>query len=378
MTTRRQPLQIESTLQTETLMPSFHLPAPTHRYWSQAWALALLCLTAACGAVADDDQDKAGDWHGVLEELSGALFSVAGTAADDVWVAGADQGGGLGPTVLHYDGSSWTKRDTGLKDGDLLWVHAFDDGTVFFAGAKGRILRRQGGTFEQLVTPDTQYVWGVWGASPDDMWAVGGRADGGHGFIWRYQGKQWTAVTLGPDLPSPKAWFKVWGRAADDVWFCGMGGAMLRYDGAKLAAVDSGTKRNLLTIHGRADGSLITAVGGAFSATLVAGSAGGSWHDVTPAGDPPLQTIGVHHRGAAAYAVGMQGTVLRHDGSGWAAEAHGLPFYEDLHGVWIDPAGGVWAAGGQVVAPPFTDGALIYRGKTPPARATAGDIVTLK
>ena len=77
----------------------------------------------------------------------------------------------------------------------------------------------------------------------------------------------------------------------------------------------------------------------------------------------------MHHRGQTAYAVGLQGTVLRHDGAGWTPEAHGLPFYEDLHGVWIDPAGGVWAAGGQVVAPPYTYGALIYKGSSPPARA---------
>ena len=340
-------------------------------------ALALVALWTTCCGTEETDQDK-GSWHVVLAELSGALFSVSGTSAADVWVVGADQGGGAGPTALHYDGATWTKHDTGLPDGDLLWAHPFADGTVFFAGAQGRILRRKGGAFAQLATPGSQYVWGVWGTSPDDMWAVGGQANGGQGFIWRYQGEQWKVVTLGKDLPAPAAWFKVWGRAADDVWFCGMGGAILHFDGVGFAAVDSGTTRNLLTLHGRADGSLITAVGGAFSGTLVATSAGAPWQDVTPAGDPPWQTIGVYHRGQTAYAVGMQGTVLRHDGVGWIAEAHGLPFYEDLHGVWIDPAGGVWAAGGQVVAPPFTDGALIYKGSSPPAQADVGALLPSK
>jgi hypothetical protein len=304
-----------------------------------------------------------------LADLDGALFSVAGTAPDDVWTVGADQGGGRGPTALHWDGATWTAHDTRLDGGDLLWVHVFDGGPVLAAGSHGRILRRaDAGAFEPMATPSQRTVWGVWGASPEALWAVGGLATDAAGFVWRYQDGSWSEVALDPAVtPAPAAWFKVWGSAADDVWFCGTDGALMHWDGAAFAAVDAGTKRTLLTVHGRADGSLVTAVGGQFSATLVASRAGAPWQDVTPPGDPPLQTFGVFHRGETAYAVGMQSVILRHDGAAWQVVDPALDLYEDLHGVWIDPAGGVWAAGGQVIAPPFRSGTLLHYGTSPPA-----------
>jgi hypothetical protein len=93
---------------------------------------------------------------------------------------------------------------------------------------------------------------------------------------------------------------------------------------------------------------------------------GAAWVDVTPAG-PPLQTYGVYHRGGEAYSVGMQTTILHHDGFSWSEEPTGLTLAEDFHAVWIDPEGGVWAVGGKLDAAPFTHGAIIYKGQVPPA-----------
>lgn len=325
---------------------------------------ALVASLASCRGGGGEAEAR---WYLVMDALDGALFSVTGTAADDVWIAGADQGDGLGPTVLHWDGSSWERLDTGIEDGDLLWAHAFEGGPRYFAGSDGVILRHQDdGGLERMDTPSDQIVWGVWGSSPDDMWAVGGQTDSGHGFVWRDQGDGWEPVDLA-GLPTPPAWFKVWGTAADDVWLCGMEGALMHWDGSSLTEVDSGTNRSLLTVHGRADGSLVTAVGGAFSATLVASEDGGPWHDVTPPGTPPLQTFGVYHRGDVGYAVGIQSIVLRHDGEAWHPADHDLEVYGDLHSVWIDPDGGVWSAGGVVQTPPYLLGTLIYRGTDPPA-----------
>lgn len=339
----------------------------THRPALRLLRLLLSWGVVVCAAGCGKDAEPGPAWQVVARELDGALFSVAGSAEDDVWIAGANQG--AGPALMHWDGERWTQPETGLDIGDLFWVHAFEDGTVYAAGTDGHILRGKGDDFEIMPTPDDmQEVWGLWGASPDDMWAVGGLASGGRGFVWRFDGDTWTAVDLDAALPHPPAWFKAWGTAADDVWFCGMDGALMHWDGSTFEALDAGTTRTLLTVNGRADGSLVTAVGGQFTATLVASEDGGPWHDVTPPGDPPLQTFGVFHRDDEAYAVGMLTLVLHHDGSAWSAQDVGdLPVFEDLHGVWIDPAGGVWAAGGQITTPPFTSGTLIYKGPSPPA-----------
>ena len=119
-------------------------------------------------------------------------------------------------------------------------------------------------------------------------------------------------------------------------------------------------------VHGRGDGSLVTAVGGQFTATLVASSDAGPFADVTP--EQTDQMFGVHHSETEAYAVGMLSSVLHQKGEGaWKHEDTDLTLFYDLHGVWIDPEGGVWAAGGQVVSPPYGEGALIYKGKRAPS-----------
>lgn len=315
-----------------------------------------------------DDRDRADEhavWHVLAEEQPGALFSVTGTAADDVWVVGADRGDEAGPTILHFDGQAWELHDTGVPFADLVWVHAFEAGPVYVGGTGGLVMRYDGGSFDRLETPSEQDVWGIWGAVPDDVWVVGGDPNVGMGFIWRDRGEGLEAVDLPAEVPSPSAWYKVWGTGREDVWFCGVDGALLHYDGEEFSEVDAATRRPLLTIHGRSDGSLITAVGGQYSATLVASTDGSPWRDVTPKG-ATLQMFGVNHRGREAYAVGMQTTVLRHDGSEWVVEPTGLELVEDFHSVWIDPDLGVWAVGGQIVSPPFTRGALIYRGANPP------------
>ena len=327
---------------------------------SLTWALAVSGCSEQAGP-----HSEGGSWHVLAEDQPGALFSVTGTAEDDVWVVGADRGDGAGPTLLHFDGERWELHATGVEFADLVWVHAFEAGPVYAGGTAGLMLRYDGASFERLTTPSEQDIWGIWGATPDDLWVVGGDPNIGAGFIWRDRGQGLEPVALPEELPSPSAWYKVWGTERADVWFCGVDGALLHYDGSEFSEVAADTSRPLLTIHGRSDGSLITAVGGQYSATLVASKDGAAWRDVTPR-EATLQMFGVYHRNQAAYAVGMQTSVLHHDGSKWVEEPTELDLAEDFHSVWIDPALGVWATGGQIVSPPFTRGALIYRGSEPP------------
>lgn len=328
---------------------------------------ALLACVAACSDAPDANEAR---WHVVAEDLPGALFSIAGTAEDDVWVAGADRGDGQGPTLAHYDGTSWTFPDTGLEAGDLLWLHVPGDGQIFAVGSEGTILRSDddGHTFTKLETPDRRVVWGVWGSSNDDVWAVGGDASmASFGFLWQLSGAAFEERVLPARLlPAPNSWYKVWGTGADDVWLCGTDGAMVHWDGSDFEGVDSGTDRPLLTVHGASDGSLVTAVGGQFSATLVESSEQGEFEDVTPEG-PPLQMFGVFHRAGSAYAVGQESTVLERSNEGWTElDTEALDVVADLHGTWIDPTGGLWAAGGQILSPPYDDGVLLFRGVDAP------------
>src|SRR6185369_11697214 len=106
----------------------------------------------------------------------------------------------------------------------------FTDGPVFFGGEHGRILRYVGGAFEPMATPpESGKVFGIWGTSPTDLWAVGGTGIG-DGFAWRYDGTAWRALTLPTELKNLSL-FKVWGQRTDDVWLVGSLGAAGHWDG---------------------------------------------------------------------------------------------------------------------------------------------------
>src|SRR5690606_23021079 len=79
------------------------------------------------------------------------------------------------PTVAHYDGQAWETHDVDAASGDALWVHVFSERAILVAGGEGMVLSWQEGEWRRVAGPDTRAaVWGVWGASPADVWAVGG------------------------------------------------------------------------------------------------------------------------------------------------------------------------------------------------------------
>jgi hypothetical protein len=326
-------------------------------------------LAAGCGSGGEQDAPQ---WQVTLDHEPGALLSVWGTSDRDVWAVGADAGDGSGPTVLRQEGGAFSRLETGETSGDLWWVFGFDGGPVFLGGSGGTILRYADGAFERMTTPGTGVVFGLWGASPSEMWAVGGEAGGAQGaFAWRLDGDAWAPAPGFPDdLAATDALWKVFGRSASDVWMVGTGGKMLHYDGTALSPEFAGLSESLFTVH--ASSQRFAAVGGFGTGLLLEHPAGAgadvAWTNVSPSGAPSL--IGVCLGESAGYAVGEFGYIAERSAMGqWSAVDTGLESVfgvRSLHSVWIDPTGGVWAAGGQVRVPPLLDGILLHRGTAAP------------
>ena len=318
-------------------------------------ATALVLAVLACGG---GDDRVSEEWSVVFSKLPGALTSVWGTSADDIWAVGSDPNDGSGQTVLHFDGSQWSRLETGFS-GDLWWVFGFEGGPVFIGGKNGLILRFEGGTFQRMDTPGTATVYGIWGEAPDDLWAVGGNVVSG-AFAWRFDGSSWTQGEGFPsELAESESMFKVSGRAKDDVWIVGTGGVALHYDGRRFTREPSGTTQVLFTVHTSLQRyAAVGGFGGSDSGAIVEND-GSRWMDVTPKGIPNM--MGVWLERDLGYAVGVEGTVLRREGGDWKRVDTGIELAETLHAVWVDPEGGVWAVGGQVLAPPLADGVMIYR-----------------
>ena len=302
-------------------------------------------------------------WTVVHEDLPPALMSIWGTSPNDVWAVGADLPGDAdGPLVLHWDGVSWTRKPTGTT-GDLWWVFGFPGGPVYMGGKGGQILRYANDVFTTMLTPGPQTIYGIWGASPDDLWAVGAD-DGGAsgGFAWRLEGETWVPAAQFPATASEKAVWKIHGTSKDDVWMVGTAGLAIHWDGTTFEEQALGST-SLFTVH--CTGARCVTVGG-FATEVIWELDGGAWRDVSTAGNPPL--VGVCTTPDVAYAVGDMGAVLEQDATSWTALEE-APTNETLHAVWVDPDGGIWAVGGRVRVAPLRNGVLVYRGDKPPAGA---------
>lgn len=316
----------------------------------------LLLAFAACSCGPEPEPEEG--WSIVFQDLPAGLVSVSGTSATDVWAAGGEPDDQSGPYVLHYDGASWKKHATGTH-GDLWWIFPIPGGPVFIGGAGGTIVRYQNGAFEKMTTPGTATVYGIWGTSATDLWAVGGEGGSSAGFAWRYDGTSWTEAPGFPqELMSTATAFKVWGRSANDVYIVGSGGLTLHWDGAAFTTDASSTTRALFTVSGSAHRA--AAVGG-FSTGVIIENDGSGWKDVTPAGAPQLNGVALTSDDDG-YAAGLGLQVYRRSSAGWASEGIDFRVVGDLHAVWVDPSGGVWAVGGQVLSLPLTDGVLIHKG----------------
>ena len=318
----------------------------------RALALACVLCLVAC-------EEAAPRWSAVTTApLAEALLSVGGTSARDVWVVGADKG--AGPVVLHFDGSAWSRIVTRTR-GTLWWVHAFADGTAYAGGAGGTVLRWDGTSFSRMPTPGlaAATVFGVWGRGPADAYAVGS-VSGRDGFVWHYDGAAWLAVEVPQDLVGDTAeapgFFKVSGDATH-VYVVGAHGNVLTREGdAPFQSHPASTTATLYTVV--TDGDRVVEVGGGASGVLIEDAV-----DETPTGASLLQGLALGPDGSAL-ATGADGAIYersyeRH----WTRQRTGLPLnIESLHSAFIDPDGGQWTVGGNVLSPTLDGGVLLHRG----------------
>src|SRR5690606_11494877 len=222
-------------------------------------------LLPACPTDPEPPKDR---WEVVHVNLPGPLLSVWGTSSTDVWAVGGDPADGSGPTVIHFDGEVWSQLSTGETQGNLWWVFGFADGPLYMGGDGGLILRYQAGTFTKMTTPGTGTVFGIWGASPSDVWAVGGESENIGGFAWRLEGDSWVPEpSLPADIPTSAAIWKVFGTGSDDAWIVGSNGVSLHWDGSTFTPGGTGVGASLFTVH--ASEGRYVAVGGTASGFIV-------------------------------------------------------------------------------------------------------------
>jgi hypothetical protein len=109
-------------------------------------------------------------WRAVFtpDRRRGGLLAVRGLGETDVWAVGDF-------VVNHFDGRRWTDvaPDPGIAFNTFygVWASAADD--VWIVGANGYILHIEGDFGERVPSGTRNHLYGIWGSSPTDIWAVG-------------------------------------------------------------------------------------------------------------------------------------------------------------------------------------------------------------
>ena len=319
-------------------------------------------------------------WQALTLEWPAALMAVHGLDEDDVWVVGARDA--LGPTVLHWDGVRWQRyllQDEGAEQVDLWWVHVLPDGEVLLAGGDGAIFSGSvDRPFKRQWTPISlaRYtVFGVWSdPGTGRTYAVGG-IGARSGFVWeRVAGsEEWRALRLPAAMPklaneAHAGLFKVWGDAKGTVWFVGASGTVLRRQGdGELELIETPTNHTLFTVTYDPYTERALAVGGASSGVMLSISEDKAEQIELPPATPLIQGISPSPDGSVV-AVGARATTLSRvsqqvawDSPMWG-EAELENSVDSLHAVWVDPQGGVWSVGGDVLSATLSQGVVLYRG----------------
>ena len=302
---------------------------------SHVLALALSLTLSGCPANTD--------WEEAFDATdTGWLLSVWGPAPDDLYAVGGTPDEG---TVVHFDGASWAPLDLGVETPLLNWSFGFGASDVFVVGNEGTILHYDGAAWTQQTTPTTENLWGIWGASPSDVYAVGGSGRvGSVATLLHYDGSAWSDVEL-PELErTTRAFFKIWGSGPDDIVVVGQSGILLRWDGTVWNEIGVGTSEDLIAVWGTGP-DRIAVVGGRSNGIVVTWD-GTEWHMERLS--PLLGLNGVWMRDPdVIHVVGIDGTLARVDFRTRVYREDLTDVRIDFHAIFGDSSGRVTTVGGN-------------------------------
>ncbi len=273
-------------------------------------AATLLVACNGSGDDGDDDTTTPNVWTEAFDaEDDGWLLSVWGLAPNDLWIAGGQPDAGR---LLRYDGTAATPAELPAETPLLNWSYGFAADDVFVVGNEGTILHWDGSAFTVESSSTTQNLWGVWGASSDDVWAVGGNGrQEGDLTLLRRQNGVWSHVAL-PELERPRvnALFKVWGTSANNVYAVGQRGTVVHFDGTEWTEELVGTSEDLIALWGTG-ADRIAIVGGRNNGQIVTWD-GSNWNYQSLAPLPGLNGVWMRDPDVI-HVVGVSGTLAKVD-----------------------------------------------------------------
>lgn len=217
-------------------------------------------------------------------------------SANDIWGVGASG------TVVHYDGTSWTKVTGVGTTKDLIGVWASSPTDVWAVGAAGYITHYNGSTWASSSNGAVYTLNGIYGLGPNNIWTVGSNDIlGGRPEVWRWNGSSWTSLDPGYN----GSLNGVWASSSTDVYACGDAGIIFHYTGSGWTRTIYNGGNDLVAIWG--SGSNVFAAG---SGGVILLNSGGTWGKVNSSGTTSNLNA-LFGDGTNVFAVGNNGTLVR-------------------------------------------------------------------
>jgi len=108
---------------------------------------------------------------------------------------------------------------------------------AYVVGQNGLLLAGQGASWTDVPTSGlpttTDALFGIWGASPSDMYIVGGNAALA-GLVYHFDGTAISAMQLPMGTPQL---FRVWGSGSTNIYAVGDAGTVMHFDGTSWSAM---------------------------------------------------------------------------------------------------------------------------------------------
>lgn len=231
--------------------------------WTTVYEQDRCCLQEIWGSPADDiyitAYNKILHYDGfswstdTLETSAGdvSLYDIWGAGDSDVFAAGIIDHSN--EVIYHNDGSGWEMMFFGnFGPLNTIWGSGADD---VYAAGRMRLLHYDGDAWSEVSLPQSAvYLTEVWGTGRDNVWVF----YGGYGAssmpngMVHFDGVDWEVV----DSPTNMKLLAAWGASANDIFAVGDGAKMVRYDGTKWASLSGGWPSESAVIWGFDDDNI--------------------------------------------------------------------------------------------------------------------------
>ncbi len=145
------------------------------------------------------------------------LYAVWGTDTNNVWAVGRVNFNEGKTAIIKWNGTEWSYHSWPLAS--IYSIYGFSENDIWVVGESSNrsfIGHYKDGEWTEYRSDyfysrgDTVYaLWGVWGASPDDVWAVGY-----NGTIVHWNGENWDKVESGTKANMTG----IWGVSATEIY----------------------------------------------------------------------------------------------------------------------------------------------------------------